>query len=178
MDISDISLLSAKRINALKCPFATRRVPRTAFATLLGGARRPRVGDLVLARVHQLGQDAHLELACGRLARLFVGDEIVLAYGISQSPDQFEAGMPVELRSCHLVAAGGLAGRVSTRHEDSLPATTIQPIGLLGDRSARALNLAAFALPAPAPSGLRPFTIAVLGAASKAGKPKSSSFPK
>lgn len=174
MDLSEISLLNAKRIDELKTPFSTRRVPRSAFATLLGGARRPRAGDLVLARVERIGQHRHLELVSGRRARLYVGDEIVLAYGNRYAPDQFEAEVPADLGACHMVASGGIAAKVRTRHGKMKAATQVRPLGLLGDRSGNPLNLAAFALPEPAPAAMAPFTVAVLGTSMNAGKTETA----
>lgn len=174
MNLSDITLLNAQRIADLKTPFATRRVPRSAFATLLGAARRPEAGDLVLCRVERLGQHRHLELVSGRRARLFPGDEIVLAYGNRYAPDQFEAEVPEDLGRCHMVAAGGIASRMLSRHGRIKNASVVQPLGLIGDRHGRPLNLADHALPQPAPISCCPFTVAVLGTAMNAGKTETA----
>ena len=174
MDISEISLLNAKRIAALKTPFSTRRVPRSAFATLLGGDAGPAPGDLVLARIDKIGQHRHLELVSGRRSRLYVGDEIALAYGNRYAPDQFEAEVPADLGKCHMVAAGGIASRVVTRHGKIRAATAIEPLGLLGDRNGRRLNLADFALARPAPVPVAPYCVAVLGTSMNAGKTETA----
>lgn len=170
MSATTITLLDANRIKKLKTPYATRRVPAAAMATLLTADTTPRPGDLVLCRVEKLGQHRNIELASGRRARLFPGDEIVLAYGHRYAPDQFEAEVPDDLGPCHMVAAGGIAARVVTRHGKMKPATQVRPVGLLGDRTGHVLNLADFALekthldPAPV------HTIAVVGTSMNAGK--------
>lgn len=174
MNVPNITLLSANRVAQLKTPYTTRRVPASALVTLLTGAVVPRVGDLVLARVERLGQHRHLELACGRRARLFHGDEIVLAYGNRYAPDQFEAEVPADLDACHMVAGGGVAARVITRHDKMRSATVVQPLGLLGDRSGRALNLADFALDGSKHDGRRAFTVAVVGTSMNAGKTETA----
>lgn len=174
MNVPNISLLNANRVAQLKTPYTTRRVPVSAFVTLLSGDRIPRVGDLVLARVEKLGQHRHLELACGRRARLFHGDEIVLAYGHRYAPDQFEAEVPSDLNACHMVAGGGVAARVITRHDRMRSATVIQPLGLLGDRSGHPLNLADFALEGPKCDGRHAFTVAVVGTSMNAGKTETA----
>ncbi len=174
MDITNVSLLNAKRIESLKTPFATRRVPRSAIATLLAGDRKPEVGDLVLCRVEKLGQHRHLELTTGRRARLYPGDEIVLAYGNRYAPDQFEAEVPADLSRCNMVAAGGIAAQVITKHGKMKNSTVIQPLGLLGDRYGKALNLRDFALPEPAPHTACPFVISVLGTSMNAGKTETA----
>lgn len=174
MPISPVSILDPKRVDAWKTPYATRRVPRASVVTLLTGAATPRVGDLVLARIERLGQHKHLELACGRRARLFPGDEIVLAYGHRYAPDQFEAEVPGDMGACHLVAAGGIAARVLSKHDRMGSATSVIPLGLLGDRTGRALNLAQFALPALPLPAKRPFTVAVVGTSMNAGKTETA----
>jgi len=174
MSAYDVSVLPASRAAQFKTPYTLRRVPASAFVTLLSGDIAPRVGDLVLARVDRLGQHRHLELASGRRARLFEGDEIVLAYGNRYAPDQFEAEVPADLGPCHLVAAGGVAARVLTRHDKMRGATTVQPVGLLGDRAGHALNLADFALERPPVDGRRAFTVAVVGTSMNAGKTETA----
>lgn len=174
MDITDVSVLNTKRIEALKTPFATRRVPRSAIATLLAGNRRPKAGDLVLCRVEKLGQHRHLELASGRRARLFPGDEIVLAYGNRYAPDQFEAEVPADLGRCNMVAAGGIASQVITKHGKMKNSTVVLPLGLLGDRLGKPINLRDFALPEPAPHTAAPFVVSVLGTSMNAGKTETA----
>lgn len=174
MKATNITLLDAARIAKLKTPYTTRRVPHTAYATLLTDDVKPSVGDLVLVRVAKLGQHRHLELACGRRARLFPGDEIVLAYGNRYAPDQFEAEVPADLGPCHMVAAGGVAARVITRHGKMKAATTITPLGLLGDRTGRAINLADYALDPLPRQAWRPYTVAVVGTSMNAGKTETA----
>ncbi|WP_207475863.1 hypothetical protein [Tessaracoccus sp. SD287] len=98
-----------------------------------GSSIQPQPGDLVLARVAEVGQHKRLESYNSRRRHLFVGDEIVVAYGHRYAPDQFLAEVPDSLDFTNLVAAGGLAGRVIDRHADIDPATVIEPIGLLAD---------------------------------------------
>lgn len=85
--------------------------------TLLTGMFTPQPGDLVLARVEQIGNHTKLELTDGRRALMFPGDEIVVCYGNRYAPDQFESTVPVDMSPCDLVAAGGIASREMTRHQ-------------------------------------------------------------
>ena len=174
MPNSPVTILDAARVASWKTPYATRRVPRDALATLLTGEATPKVGDLVLVRVDKLGQHKHLELACGRRARLFPGDEIVLAYGHRYAPDQFEAEVPADVGPCHMVAAGGVAARVITKHAKMAAPTRVTPLGILGDRTGRALNLSHFALPRQPLPLRRPFTVAVVGTSMNAGKTETA----
>lgn len=132
----------------------------------------PRSGDLVLAKVEKIGQHPRVELATGRRAALHVGDEIVVCYGNRYAPDQFEAFVPDDLGPCHLVAAGGIAAQMLSKHQRMQQPTIIRPIGLLADESGRPMNLADWALPKPGPAETesRPLTIGVFGTMMNSGK--------
>ncbi len=165
-----ITPLSPRRLRSAKAAYTTRNVDLDAAVSLLTGVS-PCVGDLVLARVIQIGQHQKIELPHGRRASLFPNDEIVVAYGNRYAPDQFEAEMPLDLGRCELAAAGGLASRVISSHGKMVEPTCIEPIGLLIDAQGDRVNLSTGVLPAPI--GIkppRPLTIAVVGASMNSGK--------
>lgn len=141
---------------------------------LLRGDRTPQAGDLVLARVVEIGKHTRLESPHSRRQLLFPGDEIVVAYGHRYAPDQFEAEVPHDLQVTNLVAAGGMAGRVTAQHASIDFATVIEPLGLVG-RDGKPLNLSALA-PHQAHSkperrpGTRPRLVTVLGTSMNSGK--------
>lgn len=164
-----IQPITPQRLRHVKRAFTTRRVDLKRAAALLDGEPSPRPGDLVLARVLEIGQHARLQLAQRRAAALFVGDEILLAYGHRYAPDQFEAEVPDDLGICHLVAGGGLAARVLSFHTAMDPPTLLQPLGLLADAAGRRINLLDHALPGCSPASPLP-TLAVVGSAMNAGK--------
>jgi hypothetical protein len=173
--ISVVPLDDAYRLRA-KAAFTTRRVPREAMRTVVSGAIRPRSGDLVLAKVVQLGHHKHIEQPNGRRAMLLVGDSIIVAYGDRYATDQFESQVPGNLHRAQLVASGGIASSVLSRSRVVRPATEIEPIGLLGDENGVPLNLSAFALePVPIPAS-RPPTVAVLGTSMNSGKTTTIRF--
>lgn len=173
MNARHIPVQTTSRLQQAKTPYSVRRVPPAAMS-LLSPDGVPRSGDLVLARVDKLGQHRHLELATGRRARLFPGDEIVLAYGNRYAPDQFEAEVPAGLGGCHMVAAGGIASQVLSRHHKISNATCITPLGLIASPSGQVLNLDQFALkraamrPSPIP------TYGVVGTSMNAGKTETA----
>jgi hypothetical protein len=137
----------------------------------------PKAGDLVLAGVERIGQHTRIELHSGRRAPLFVGDEIIVAYGNRYAPDQFEGVVPDTLESCDLLAAGGIAARMSVRHGKMKRPTRIRPLGLLGDETGRVVNLADWALPPrQGTRPRRPLTIAVLGTSMNAGKTTTAAY--
>jgi hypothetical protein len=131
----------------------------------------PAAGDVVLAKVVEVGHHTKLESPASRRQSMFPGDEILVAFGNRYAPDQFLAVVPEDLGECSLVAGGGLAARVLEQHADIDKATTIQPIGLLAkdgvvvnlqDQAPHAVNHAT-ELPG------RPPVIAVLGTSDAAG---------
>ena len=139
-----VSRLEGARASRAKRAFSTRRVSPDRMRTLIGGSLRPLPGDLVLARVDELGKHTKLELTDGRRAHMFPGDEIIVSFGNRYAPDQYEAVIGPDMSPCDLVAAGGVAGVEISRHQRMLPPTRITPIGLIGDAAGRRLNLMQF----------------------------------
>ncbi|MGE8141676.1 DUF1611 domain-containing protein [Novosphingobium sp. NPDC080210] len=158
------------RIARARKSFTTRRVDFTDVKGLLRSAK-PAAGDLVLARVEVIGQHARLEEHLGRRAKLYPGDEIIVAYGARYAPDQFEAEVPADLSPCDLVAGGGVAARVLSRHSRMSKATRISPVGLLLDAQGQTINLRHYALPETTTvPDISPRVMAVVGSSMNAGK--------
>ncbi len=75
----DIRPLSPQQLATAKAAFTTRRIDKTTIKTLIQGDLKPQSGDLVLARVDEIGHHKRIELKHGRRAILFVDvDAIVL----------------------------------------------------------------------------------------------------
>ena len=163
----------ARQLATAPRAFTTRRVPAELLRSLCGGDLEPRPGDLVLAEVERIGHHRKLHLADGRRRSLFRGDLVILAYGNRYASNQFEAWVPGDLGPCHLAAGGGVAARVTERHQRiRRGATRLQPVGLVtsgpGDPP---LNVSSFGLPCaarPLPGTVPVF--AVLGSALASGK--------
>ncbi|MEE4317775.1 MAG: DUF1611 domain-containing protein [Erythrobacter sp.] len=157
------------RIACAKRAFTTRNMDLTRAARLVRSGRVPQAGDVILARVTAIGQHRRIENVYGRRGDLYVGDEIIVAYGNRYAPDQFEAYVPEDLGPCSLVAGGGVAARVTAKHARIKPATAIEVIGVLEDSAGQALNLADCAI-APHSRLRPPRVIAVVGSSMNAGK--------
>ncbi|MET3204053.1 dethiobiotin synthetase [Arthrobacter sp. UYEF6] len=140
------------------------------MSSLISGAVRPRSGDLVLARIVQLGHHRHIEQPNGRRAVLHDDDEIIVTYGDRYATDQFESQVPATLGQAQLVASGGIASEVLSRSQAVRRATEIEPIGLVGNAKGNPLNVDDFALKPVRPQLPRPRTIAVIGTAMNSGK--------
>lgn len=136
----------------------------------------PRAGDVVLARVTEIGKHTRLESPVSRRRLLFLGQEVLVAYGDRYAPDQFLAHVPDSLAPTNLVAAGGVAADVIEMHASIDAATTIEPIGLLADRHGRVTldrfaPLGSHAVPPLRGAGAAsPKVIAVFGSSMNSGK--------
>ena len=152
--------------------FATR-IADLSLAASLDTHATPAAGDLCLVRVTRLGQHRHVELVSGRRAALAVGDQLIVAFGNRYASDQFEAVIPPTLDACHLVAGGGMASTVVSRHVEMKAPTDIRPLGILRDADGVALNLSRWGRPGvakPAKGPGQPHMILVVGTSMNAGK--------
>ena len=157
-----------------KAAYTTRHIDLNRASYLAKGDQRPRHGDLVLAEVSHLGQHKRLELGCGRRAHMHIGDRILVCFGDRYAPDQFEASLPQDLGECHLVAAGGIAGQMESRHLRMRRPTCLRPVGLVLDARGNRINLSDSRLPHRKVSKERPLTVAVAGTSMNAGKTTSA----
>ncbi|NOR23931.1 MAG: DUF1611 domain-containing protein [Desulforhopalus sp.] len=162
--------LKKMRLAQAKWAYTTRRINQKQNFSLLYGKVAPLAGDLVLARVDELGQHKRLELINSRRAFLFEGDEIVVAYGNRYAPDQFEGIVPDHLGRCRLVAAGGVAARLLNRHDRVRSATRITPLGLLADKDGHRINLSSARLPKADQIFPTPLVLVVAGTSMNSGK--------
>ncbi len=167
---TEINEMGNHRLKRAKWGYSTRTVSNGLGPLRLLCRDSPTAGDLVLAKVEKIGQHQRLELANGRRARLFVGDEIVVVYGNRYAPDQFEAIVPSSLRDCHLIAAGGIAGKMVYKHGAIKSPTRISPIGILTYSNGKVVNLSDFGLKKNDTHKSLPPVIAVVGGSMNAGK--------
>ncbi len=171
----NLSHINQKRLLKAKVAYTPRNLVLESVASLLDGDDViPNAGDMLLARVTKIGQHNELESIHGRGSALAVGDEIIVCYGNCYAPDQFEAQVPKDLEACSLVASGGIAAHMHHRHANAQAPTSIQPIGLLANSKERRINLKDTALPKLVSLFPHPYTVAVVGAATNAGKTTTS----
>ena len=131
-------------IQECKKSFVTRNVNLDDIKTLLTENIKPQAGDLVIAEVTRLRQHCRIEFPNGRRSRMFVKDKILVSYGNRYAPDQFEAIVPDDLSPCHLVAGGGIAAKMRYKSQSVKPATEIKPLGLVGDKDGKVINLSRY----------------------------------
>jgi len=162
--------LTDHRLARVKPSFASRRIAPGAFAALDGEAGDLAPGDVVLARVEEIGHHTRIERPDGRRAILFPGDELLLACGARYAPDQFEADCPTAVGPAHLAAAGGIAGIVCKSHARMKPPTRIAILGAALDARGRRLRLADRAVAPPSLAPPRIPVVAVCGTSMNSGK--------
>ncbi len=164
-----MSLSQSMALPQMKWAFTTRNVDRTVASRIIPNTDMGRPGDLICAEVQSIGQHSGVQLAAGRRAEIYPGDFIAVCLGARYAPDQFESEPRIEDGTCHLVAAGGIAGIVTRSHSNMKKPTRLKVHGLLGDASGKVLNIRDFALAAKEPSPKGP-VFAVFGSSMNAGK--------
>lgn len=136
----------------------------------------PQAGDIIFATITSIGSHKHYETHASRKAIAYPGRVILIAYGNRYAADQFLGYIPEHLGVCHMLAAGGIAGLASAKHDEMLDPTAITPLGVLVRANAptEPLNLKDFS-PNPVPeneiSGDNPPKVfAVVGTSMNSGK--------
>ncbi|MDO5673873.1 MAG: DUF1611 domain-containing protein [bacterium] len=163
---------NSSMIQAAKWTFSTRRVRMDDAVALKSEVASARSGDLVLARVQQLGSHERVQLRDGRPATIFVDDLIVAACGARYASDQFEGIAQIDPVATDLLAGGGCMGKMRHCHDKMKRPTQVVPLGLLADAAHNTLNLERYAmLSTISPHGIH--AIAVVGAAMNSGKTTS-----
>lgn len=149
--------------------FTTRRVAHNDVRELSSDFPGARPGDLVLCEVAEIGQHRRLQLTAKRFKTAYEGDRIVACVGDRYAPDQFQGCAEIGGDTCHLLAGGGVVGKVEHAHERMKPPTTLRPLGLLVDAEGAVINVSRYRLPQCAvPDDVT--VLGVFGASMNAGK--------
>ena len=157
------------RVTDAKWSFVTRRVTRSDAVGLDHDLAAARPGDLILAEVTQIGNHKRLQLADGRYSPLWPGDRVVVACADRYAVDQFHGRARLSPDGADLLAGGGVAGEIVSKHEKVARGTRLAILGRLTDASGLPLSTEHYAM-APVPSGRPPLVIALLGTGMNAGK--------
>lgn len=176
-ELLSVPTLWSTRPLAAKTAYITRHVVSLVPSDIVFAPPTiPSAGDVILARVEKLGAHDWMERPDGRKAKLFEGDEILVAYGARYATDVYEAVVPDDLGPCDLVAAGGMAGRVIGSHASLGAPTRIVPLGLLAGPDGRTLTVRSGApiAPSPVPPPVHPPVTVVVGTSMNAGKTTSA----
>lgn len=152
-----------------KWAFTTRRVIRFDVTGISKNLAQASSGDLVLARITDIGHHKRIQLAEGRASESYVGDRVVLTCGDRYAPDQFEGVAELDPKGADLLAGGGLLGHMLQANRRMKRPTRLKPLGLLTDELGEVINIARYALP-NAQSRRQIPVIGVVGASMNAGK--------
>jgi hypothetical protein len=151
-----------------KWSFTTRRVARGDAVGLTGELAATRPGDLILAEVTQIGSHKRLQMADGRFSPLWPGDRIVVACADRYAVDQFDGRARLSPEGCDLLAGGGVAGEIVSKHDKIARGTRLAVLGRLTDAEGVVLNVDRYAMP---PAAGRPrLVVGLLGTGMNAGK--------
>ncbi len=164
-----MEILDINRILSAKQSYATRRVDLKDCRALITANYKPKPGDLMLARVVDIGSHSRIELPTGRKSKLHIGDEILLAYGNRYAPDQYEAYVPQDLGPCHMVAGGGIAASARSWHSRLSGPTSIEPAGVLCNADGVPINLKQYVM-ADTTAPMPQIIFGVFGTSMNAGK--------
>ena len=161
--------LETEGLQHAKWAFTTRRVNRNDVAGFSTAFSHADTGDLVLARITDIGYHKRVQLTHGRPSTSYPGDWVVLACGDRYAPDQFEAIGEIDPDRADLVAGGGIIGRIRVSHDRISHSTKLKPVALLTGQDGKHINLAHYSLPALRSRTPLPVLL-VVGASMNAGK--------
>ena len=132
----------------IKYGFTTRAVPLEEMARIVPMYAPPRIGDLILAEVQDIGRHTRMEIRTGHTMALFPGDHIVGAFGNRYATDQYEGYVPTRpVEACDILSVGGVCGEVASQHASMVDPTRLRILGLVSDKDERPINQRAFGLP-------------------------------
>lgn len=132
----------------IKCGYATRAVPLAKMAGLVPASRAPRVGDMVLAEVSNVGKNKTIEDRDGVTLYLFEGDRVLGSFGHRYATDQYEAYVPEEpVEKCDMLSVGGVCGKVVSQHTAMGEPTRLRVLGMVSDEDGRPINQRGFSMP-------------------------------
>ncbi len=164
----------------LKCGYVTRLVSVNLYAyAALSPKLCPKVGDIVLGRVSQIGRHKQIDDCDGRRTTLLEGDLIVAAYGNRYATDQYEGIVPETTVPCHILSNAAVCGIVKSKHARMSAPTELEVIGFMHDAAGHQLNLRDFGLKLRTTKATsikrsknpdRPRIIAVVGSSMNSGK--------
>ncbi len=159
----------------VKWAFTTRRVPHGDVRGLTPNLTGAIPGDLVLCEIVEIGQHRKIQLADRRASESYPGDLVVLCLGDRYAPDQFLGTATLATgQMAHLIAGGGIVGRVDAAHDFMDDPTVVRPIGLLTDAQGAPVNIETYALPRMR-ANTTATVIGVFGASMNSGKTTAAS---
>lgn len=169
-------MINSTRLERIKWSYASRALrDRPAFwseadARFRMDTEPPLMGNVLVARIGQIGHHKAIDDPTGVRHALFEGDIVGVVFSPRYATEQFEAIVPPDLSTVQIVAGGGVCGLVVSRSGVMQSPTTLLPLGYLVDRRGQRINLSDHGLtPTTISTGSLPVVLSV-GASMDAGK--------
>ncbi len=132
---------------------------------------KPRVGDLVLVKIQQIGYHDSIVTIDNKKIRIYENDLLVCILGNRYATDAFE-GEVDDVQNLSMLTAGGMVGTLRSRHRDIKAPTSVSFVGFLNDENGQRINLKRLKLDNVSHSQPRQVKnlLAIVGTAMNSGK--------
>ncbi len=130
----------------------------------------PRVNDILIAEIAELGRHTKIDYPSGRKCRLFPGDVVGVVFGHRYATRQWRGRVPETLDVCHMLSGGGVCGEVVDMAPIMEPPTILNPLGFLLDERGERVNLRDHGIVARQEPQVRPTILLVVGSGMDSGK--------
>lgn len=165
----DAAVAKKRPLAEVKWSWSCRSLPAGEDWKCLDGAGSPRVGDVVVVRVENVGNHTRIMTADERRLRLYNGDVLVGVMGNRYASDAFE-GEVRDTERLHVLTGAGMIGTVCSRHRGVSAPTLLSFKGYLCEPDGRRVNLKARHFRPLERRSNPPNVILVVGTAMNAGK--------
>ncbi|MDX2034993.1 MAG: DUF1611 domain-containing protein [Blastocatellia bacterium] len=129
----------------------------------------PASGDLVVARVAEIGAHSRIVTADNKRLRIHAGDVIVGVFGNRYATDAFEAEVQ-GIDNLSLLTGGGMIGTVLSRHREIGRPTSLEFLGFVRDARGERVNLKRRLFQGAMPRSAARNLIVVVGTSMNSGK--------
>ena len=133
--------MSSQPNETIKWSFVTHIVPIEAIVSWEKRPDNPRIGDVGLHRVLQLGKHTRMDNRERRSHYLLPGDLVATAYGNRYATDQYEGFVPPASEQYHMLSIGGVCGMVATKNAAMPDPTTLEFVGYAINEKGNIVNL-------------------------------------
>jgi hypothetical protein len=139
----DVSAICAPRL--VKWSWGCRQIGQADWTqryALLPEGGQPRVGDVALVNVEELGYHSHLDTDEARRVRLYAGDRMLAVFGNRYATEVYEGRvLEPENKRVHLLSRSGVIGTVVSRNRNVAEPTSLSLLGYLADSSGNRINV-------------------------------------
>lgn len=162
--------MQALNLDRVPRSFSTRAVPAEEMAGFVPFTGVPRMGDVAVVEVVQIGRHNKIEECSGLTTTIFPGSRYIGVFGNRYATDQYEGYVPrMPVTECDQLSVGGVLGQVVSSYDGFAAPTRVRIVGAVCDRHGRRLHLRDFGL-APRQAPRDGEVILVVGSSMNSGK--------